>query len=169
MFRVRSCCLLNSSRSINPDYSGNVPQPIIVRSRDYHPLRSRFSTELSLDSRIATYAPNHTCPLYYYNGFVLPSSGFSHPYLRNHYCFLFLWLLRCFNSPRSCTKKVRTTKVHEVALRNPSINVRMQLHWAYRSLPRPSSALKPSHSLDGVLPLAAYYLIFFYSNLMFGC
>ncbi len=29
----------------------------------------------------------------------LGSSPFARHYLGNHYCFLFLWLLRCFSSP----------------------------------------------------------------------
>lgn len=31
----------------------------------------------------------------------LASSGFARHYSRNHCCFLFLWVLRCFTSPRS--------------------------------------------------------------------
>ena len=31
----------------------------------------------------------------------LASSAFARHYLRNHNCFLFLWVLRCFTSPRS--------------------------------------------------------------------
>ena len=31
----------------------------------------------------------------------LASSGFAHHYSRNHYCLLFLRVLRCFTSPRS--------------------------------------------------------------------
>src|SRR5665811_2339531 len=30
-----------------------------------------------------------------------PGSAFARHYLRNHGCFLFLWVLRCFTSPRS--------------------------------------------------------------------
>ena len=30
----------------------------------------------------------------------LGSSAFARHYLRNHFCFLFLWVLRCFSSPR---------------------------------------------------------------------
>src|ERR1700712_1551743 len=36
---------------------------------------------------------SHTCGL--------ASSAFARHYLRNHGCFLFLWVLRCFTSPRS--------------------------------------------------------------------
>ncbi len=31
----------------------------------------------------------------------MASSAFARHYLRNHCCFLFLWVLRCFTSPRS--------------------------------------------------------------------
>src|SRR3978361_513851 len=31
----------------------------------------------------------------------LASSAFARHYSRNHCCFLFLWVLRCFTSPRS--------------------------------------------------------------------
>ena len=31
----------------------------------------------------------------------MASSAFARHYLRNHGCFLFLWVLRCFTSPRS--------------------------------------------------------------------
>src|SRR5690606_36499542 len=31
----------------------------------------------------------------------LATSEFARHYYRNHYCFLFLWVLRCFTSPRS--------------------------------------------------------------------
>lgn len=31
----------------------------------------------------------------------LASSDFARHYSRNHFCFLFLWVLRCFTSPRS--------------------------------------------------------------------
>ena len=31
----------------------------------------------------------------------LGSSAFARHYLRNHFCFLLLWVLRCFSSPRS--------------------------------------------------------------------
>ena len=34
-------------------------------------------------------------------GYGLASSTFARHYSRNHCCFLFLWVLRCFTSPRS--------------------------------------------------------------------
>ncbi len=48
-------------------------------------------------------APQHhmrnACQLSHACG--LASSAFARHYLRNHGCFLFLWVLRCFTSPRS--------------------------------------------------------------------
>jgi hypothetical protein len=48
-------------------------------------------------------APQHptcnACQLSHMQG--LASSAFARHYLRNHNCFLFLWVLRCFTSPRS--------------------------------------------------------------------
>ena len=39
------------------------------------------------------------CRVSHANG--LASSDFARHYSRNHFCFLFLWVLRCFTSPRS--------------------------------------------------------------------
>ena len=35
------------------------------------------------------------------HGTGLATSAFARHYSRNHFCFLFLWVLRCFTSPRS--------------------------------------------------------------------
>ena len=42
---------------------------------------------------------DNACRLSHHLG--LASSGFARHYFRNHGCFLFLWVLRCFTSPRS--------------------------------------------------------------------
>ena len=43
--------------------------------------------------------PRNPCRVFHVNG--LASSAFARHYSRNHGCFLFLWVLRCFTSPRS--------------------------------------------------------------------
>ena len=52
---------------------------------------------------MARAAPQHrtcnACQLFHMCG--LACSAFARHYLRNHGCFLFLWVLRCFTSPRS--------------------------------------------------------------------
>ena len=45
--------------------------------------------------------PDHATPAGYHTWLGLASSAFARHYLRNHGCFLFLWVLRCFTSPRS--------------------------------------------------------------------
>jgi hypothetical protein len=75
----------------------------------------------------------------------LGSSAFARHYLRNHYCFLLLWVLRCFSSPRSPSLRnnhcwlgcpIRTSTDH------PDLPVPV----AFRSLPRPSSPLRAKAS-----------------------
>ena len=76
----------------------------------------------------------------------LGSSAFARRYLRNHYCFLFLSLLRCFSSRGSrlhtmdsCT--VAAGFLQQVSpFRNPRITGYLLLPAAYRSLSRLSSA-----------------------------
>ena len=76
----------------------------------------------------------------------LASFPFARRYLGNHYCFLFLRVLRCFSSPRalrytmdSCNgDRLLTCRVSP--FRNLRISACLRLPVAYRSLPRLSSA-----------------------------
>ena len=65
-------------------------------------LHLTFLTVRPIDSSVRA-APQHpkcnACQLSHILG--LASSAFARHYLRNHGCFLFLWVLRCFTSPRS--------------------------------------------------------------------
>ena len=78
--------------------------------------------------------------------FGLASFPFARRYLGNHYCFLFLRVLRCFSSPRalrytmdSCNgDRLLTCRVPP--FRNLRIVACLRLPVAYRSLPRLSSA-----------------------------
>ena len=66
-------------------------------------------------------------------------SPFARHYLGNHYCFLFLRILRCFSSPRSPS----ITGIPHTGWVAPFGNLRilgcLRLPEAFRSLPRPSS------------------------------
>ena len=66
------------------------------------PLHQPFLTRRPVNSPIQT-APQprmrNACQLSHTYG--LASSAFARHYSRNHCCFLFLWVLRCFTSPRS--------------------------------------------------------------------
>ena len=81
--------------------------------------------------------------------FGLGSSSFARHYSRNRFFFLFLWVLRCFSSPRSLLIHY-FTHVWIAGLFFPAefphsdipgYNAYLQLPEAFRSLSRPSSAL----------------------------
>ena len=83
-------------------------------------------------------------------------SAFARHYLRNHYCFLFLQVLRCFSSlgfPLLLGYWSSTSRVSP--FRHLRINARLQLPVAFRSLPRLSSSLRAKAS-----PIRPYSLPF---------
>ena len=82
-----------------------------LRLRGYHPLRRRFpaildftygfSLRTSAAALVKQTPQPHTrnpCRVSHVHG--LASSDFARHYSRNHFCFLFLWVLRWFTSPR---------------------------------------------------------------------
>jgi len=71
-------------------------------------------------------------------------SPFDRHYSGNHYCFLFLRVLRCFSSP-GCHPASRMAALHAAGFPHSEIsgsNSCLHLTGAYRSLPRPSSSLR---------------------------
>ena len=68
--------------------------------RDYHPLRCGIPADFRLTIR-RYQGPNTTSLLPFGKRFGLPYAVFGRPYSRHRCCFLFLRVLRCFNSPRS--------------------------------------------------------------------
>lgn len=92
-------------------YSGTLDtREHAFRLRDWHPLWSDFQDRSSIRFSNATPAAAgehkvpqprtcNACRLSHTLG--LASSAFARHYSRNHCCFLFLWVLRCFTSPRS--------------------------------------------------------------------
>ena len=70
-------------------------------------------------------------------------SAFARHYLRNHCCFLFLQVLRCFSSLRSPHNHGNDSSSHWVPpFGNPRVKGYLHLTVAYRSLSRPSSPLR---------------------------
>ena len=70
----------------------------------------------------------------------LGCSPFARHYLRTHFCFLLLWVLRCFSSPRSPSLRNDWPSTSRVApFGNLGIKGYLHLPQAYRSLSRPSS------------------------------
>ena len=72
----------------------------------------------------------------------LDSSGFARRYSRNHSCFLFLRLLRCFSSPGSPSLRNDMPSACRVApFGHPRITSYVPIPADFRSLSRPSSPL----------------------------
>ena len=85
---------------------------------------------------------NTTSTLPYGKVFGLRSAAFGRPYSRHPVWFLFLRVLRCFNSPGSPSPPLRgeCREGQEFPFGHPRIKGCVRLPGAYRSLPRPSSA-----------------------------
>ena len=116
-------------------------------------------------------------PRYCLNNIGLGCSAFARHYLRNHFCFLLLWVLRCFSSPRSLSLRNDWPSTSRVApFGNLGIKGYLHLPQAYRSLSRPSSPPRAKASamcpyLLFVLPitygryiLSAFNFTFFWSH-----
>ena len=72
---------------------------------------------------------------------------FARHYQGNHYCFLFLRLLRCFSSPGQPHRSGNWSSTSWVApFGNPRLKGYLHLIVAYRSLSRPSSPLRAKAS-----------------------
>ena len=71
---------------------------------------------------------------------------FARHYSGNHYCFLFLCLLRCFSSAGSRILCDRSSNGQVSPFGNPRINSYLPIPAAYRSLSRPSSPLRAKAS-----------------------
>ena len=83
-------------------------------------------------------------------------SAFARHYLRNHYCFLLLQVLRCFSSLGFLLLLGYWSSTSRVSpFRHLRINARLQLPVAFRSLPRLSSSLRAKAS-----PIRPYSLPF---------
>ncbi len=67
---------------------------------------------------------------------------FARRYYGNHYCFLFLWVLRCFSSPGLPPYGYLTYVRWVAPFGNLGIKTYLQFSQAYRSLSRPSSPLR---------------------------
>ena len=123
--------------------------PSVPRLSSRFPLNLWFVT-LCLLGRVNDAVPrppnDNACRLSHHLG--LASSGFARHYFRNHGCFLFLWVLRCFTSPRSLqTPYVFRRRYLDFPPGGfphsdiPGSQLGCQLPGAFRRLQRPSSAL----------------------------
>ena len=107
------------------------------RLRGSHPLRPAFPR------RSATLVRRYFGGSYYPGGRVATppvwaSSAFARRYSRNHCCFLFLRVLRCFSSPR-WPRLRRCPRGRVSPFGHPRIDSHLPIPAAFRSLSRPSS------------------------------
>ena len=82
-----------------PRYSGYRRPKMNLPVRGFHPLRPCFPARFQFVHQRDPHGP--TTPRMHRYNHGLGSSAFARHYLRNHVCFLFLRVLRCFSSPRS--------------------------------------------------------------------
>ena len=92
-------------------------------------------------------------------------SAFARRYLRNHYCFILLRVLRCFSSPGLLTLRCNMSSTCWVA---PFGYLRIKLYVpipaTFRSLSRPSSPLRAQ--AFPIRPYLAYYTFVFLMSLL---
>ena len=120
-----------------PRYSGYYQASSVSRVRDCHPISSFFPkrSTLLISCHIVVLQP-----LYCLNSIGLGCSPFARHYLGNHFCFLLLWVLRCFSSPRlPSLRNDRPSTCRVAPFGNHGINCYLHIPRAYRSLSRPSS------------------------------
>ncbi len=126
-----------------PRYSGyHYPQRSLP-VRDCHPYRAAFQLLPVRHAGNVVVLQPQNCR----NNSGLGCSGFARRYYRNHSCFLFLRLLRCFSSAGSPPSRGTWPSTKWVApFGHPRINAHVQLPVDFRSLSRPSSPLRAQAS-----------------------
>ena len=122
-------------------------QPSRLLLRGYHALWLNFPG-VFIFSREVVRGPHTTSPLGFPRGFGLTYSAFARRYSRNHYCFLFLLILKCFTSQGSLSHvgilRIIRPQV-DVLFEDLGVSVFMRLTRAFRSLSRSSSVPKPRY------------------------
>ncbi len=121
-----------------PCTTQDTAQPARLRLRAYHPLRGTFP---GASARRHGLKRGPTTPGSKPPG--LASSVVARRYWRNLYRFLFLRILRCFNSPGWLPLRDSMGSPYWVApFGHPGVVASVQLALAFRSLARPSSPLR---------------------------
>ena len=114
---------------------------ISLRIRNFHALWSDFPDSSSHDT------PCNAVVLQPPRGRNLTGLGcspFARHYWGNHFCFLFLRVLRCFSSPRLPQHRAddRPSDGRVVPFGDPRVKGHLHLTAAFRSLSRPSSPVR---------------------------
>ena len=149
VFSLGRQCRPRSRGVSSPRYSGSDPGSL-PPDTGLSPCIALRSRRLLERSRPVTVSPNTTLPTRSEDltGFGLDCVAFTRRYWRHRIRFLFLPLLRCFNSGRS---PLREAIAGGFPFGNPWFFASVRLPTAYRSLARPSSAPEPSHPPAGIV------------------
>ena len=111
---------------------------ISISSQSYNPANAETSTVWALARSLAT-----TYAIIFY--------------------FLFLWVLRCFSSPRSLIFRCDRSSTGRVApFGYPGINGYLHLHRVFRSLSRPSSP--PRAKASTVCPSLTFFTFLYHTT-----
>jgi hypothetical protein len=138
VFRLGAWSPRIHAQFLEPCVTQDTAQPALLRIRAYHPLQGTFP---GASARAAGLKRGPTTPESKPSG--LASSVFARRYWRNLIRFLFLRVLRCFNSPGWLPLRDNTGSLCWVApFGHPGVVASVQLALAFRSLARPSSPLR---------------------------
>ena len=116
-----------------------------LRVRGYHPLWPAFPKPFHFIILLYIAALQ---PRLCRNKTGLGFSHFARHYSGNHYCFIFLWVMRCFSSPRSLSIFIEYPDCSGwvAPFGYLRIDSYLPIPAAYRSLSRPSSPLRAKAS-----------------------
>ncbi len=133
---------------------------VLIDGTGLSPCFVLYSKRLLVDGRMLQVSPNTTLPV---RASVWTVSGSLAVTNDIAVCFLFLSILRCFNSRRS---PLRKAIARGFLFGDPKFFPSVRVPWAYRSLARPSSALEPSDPPVGTV--ATFFRIGCYTKCS-GC
>lgn len=146
VFKVRSWWLPHSRTDISVRYSGYF-QTCFTSHTGLSPSLALLSRRLLVCKRRCKESPNTTSPYHFWQGFSLPYAAFGRSYSRHLYWFLFLPVLRRFNSRGSLSLTDFKVKSHSEILGSKVTCTSPRHNVACHVLHRQS---KPSHPPNSV-------------------
>lgn len=128
---------------IRADVLDSCNQPSGLYLRGYHPLSRAVPGDFDSSVRLCTGPTSsaHCCA-----EFGSLSSAFDRLYSRNHGCFLFHRLIKCFNSAGSHSSRSTGRSRYEVTFGHDRFSGCVRLAGPFRSLLRPSSVSRTQPS-----------------------
>lgn len=126
-----------------------LPNPFSVASTGLSPSKACHFRQVWVPKLRVRAVRNTTFARHFWRAFGLPCVVFTRCYSPHLDWFLFLQVLRCFNSLRPTSFR----NFRDFPFRDLRIKGCVRLLWAFRSLPRPSSLPEPNHPPNRVFDL----------------